>query len=156
MGSVVFAQLTAKSCYTLQWASLFSPQLPLPIGIWTPSNTWFLGPTRVLNPLGISIDSAVFAGLTSVTDRPTDRPTDHATRSVTIGRIYVRSTAMRPVIIVIKIIIVITVMTSGQSNLTKKPHRHRTCTIKSYLPGGANVHSLDSPESTSQTTSRSV
>jgi len=24
------------------------------------------------------------------TDRPTDRPTDHATRSVTIGRIYVR------------------------------------------------------------------
>ena len=33
-----------------------------------------------------------FAGLTSVTDRPTD----HATRSVRIGRIYVRSTAMRP------------------------------------------------------------
>ena len=28
-------------------------------------------------------------------DRPTDRPTDHATRSVTIGRICVRS-AMRP------------------------------------------------------------
>jgi len=26
--------------------------------------------------------------------RQTDRPTDHATRSVTIGRIYVRSTAM--------------------------------------------------------------
>jgi len=26
----------------------------------------------------------------------TDRPTDHATRSVTIGRIYVRSTAMWP------------------------------------------------------------
>jgi len=25
-----------------------------------------------------------------------DRPTDHATRSVRIGRIYVRSTAMRP------------------------------------------------------------
>ena len=41
-----------------------------------------------------------FAELTSVTDRqtnrPTERPTDHATRSVTIGRIYVRSTAMRP------------------------------------------------------------
>ena len=28
--------------------------------------------------------------------RPTDRPTDHASRSVTVGRIYVRSTAMRP------------------------------------------------------------
>jgi len=27
---------------------------------------------------------------------PTDRPTDHDTRGVTIGRIYVRSTAMRP------------------------------------------------------------
>jgi len=26
----------------------------------------------------------------------TDRPTDHATQSVTIGRIYVRSTVMRP------------------------------------------------------------
>jgi len=28
--------------------------------------------------------------------RQTDRPTDHATLSVTIGRIYARSTAMRP------------------------------------------------------------
>jgi len=53
------------------------------------STTWFPGPTRVLNPKGISIASAVFAGLTSVTDRLTDRPTDHATRSVTIDRIYV-------------------------------------------------------------------
>jgi len=52
-----------------------------------PSNTWFPGPTRVLNPNGISIGSAVFAGLTSVTDRPTD----HATRLVTIDRIYVRT-----------------------------------------------------------------
>jgi len=65
-------------------------------GIWTPSNTWFPGPTQVLNPNGISIGSAVFARLTGVTDRQTDRPTDPATRSVTIGRIYVRSTAMRP------------------------------------------------------------
>ena len=48
--------------------------------------------TQVLNPKGSSIAAAVFAGLTSVTDRPTD----HATRSVRIGRIYVRSTAMRP------------------------------------------------------------
>ena len=64
-----------------------------------PCNTWFLAPTRVLNANGISIGAAVFAGLTSVTDRQAaDRPTDHATRSVTIGRIYVRlrSTAMRP------------------------------------------------------------
>ena len=54
--------------------------------------TWFLGPTGVHYPKGISIGSAVFARLTSVTDRSTD----HATRSVTTEHIYVRSTAMRP------------------------------------------------------------
>jgi len=44
-----------------------------------------LGPTRVLNyPNGISVGSAVLAGLTDVTDRPTD----HATWLVTIDRIY--------------------------------------------------------------------
>jgi len=36
-----------------------------------------------------------FRDIAGQTDRPTDRPTDHATRSVTIDRIYVRSTAMR-------------------------------------------------------------
>ena len=51
-------------------------------GIWIPSYTWFPGPTRVLNPNGISIGSAVFVWLTSVTDIPTD----HATLSVTIVR----------------------------------------------------------------------
>ena len=35
-----------------------------------------VGRTRVLNPNGISIGSAVSAGLTSVTDRQTDRQTD--------------------------------------------------------------------------------
>jgi len=50
------------------------------------------GPTQVLNQNGSSIGAAVFAGLTSVTDRPTD----HATWSVRIGRIYVHGTAMRP------------------------------------------------------------
>jgi len=54
-----------------------------------PSNTWFPGPTQVVIRNGISIDSVVFfAGLTSVTD--------HTTWLVTIDRIYVRSTAMRP------------------------------------------------------------
>ena len=32
------------------------------------SNTWFLGPARVLNPNGISTGAAIFAGFTSVTD----------------------------------------------------------------------------------------
>jgi len=44
-----------------------------------PSNTWFLGPARVLNPNVISIGWAVFARRTTVTDRQTD----HTTRSVT-------------------------------------------------------------------------
>jgi len=36
-------------------------------GIWTSSSTLLLEPIQVLNPNGISIGSAVFAGLTSVT-----------------------------------------------------------------------------------------
>ena len=69
----------------------FSPQnLPLPMGgSGPPSNIWFPGPTQVLNPNSRQIGVAVFAGLTSVTDRQTDRPTDHTTRSVIIDRIYV-------------------------------------------------------------------
>jgi len=47
-------------------------KLPLPMGIWAP---WFPGPTRVLNPNSILIGSAVFAGLTTVTDKPIDRQT---------------------------------------------------------------------------------
>jgi len=59
---------------------------PFPDGSKPPSNTWFLGPTRVLNSNDMSIASAFFAGLTSVTDRQRDRPTYHAMQSVTIGR----------------------------------------------------------------------
>jgi len=88
IGSAVFAQMTTVSLY-------FTMSRPFPIkiapshgGIWTPSNTWFPGTNQVPNPNCISIGSAVCAGLTSVTDRQTD----HATRSVTIDRIYVRST----------------------------------------------------------------
>jgi len=72
-----------------QWAAHSPQNCPFPWGIWTASNIWFLGPIRALNPNGISIGLAVFAGLTSVTDRQTDRRKDHATRSVTIGLIYV-------------------------------------------------------------------
>ena len=65
---------------------LFSgPDIPqillLPLGDCTPSNTWFLGPIRVYPvPIGISIGSAIFAGLTNVTNIQTDIQTDHATR----------------------------------------------------------------------------
>jgi len=72
---------------------LIAPQnCPFPWGIWTPSNTWFLGPTRVLNPNGISIGSADFAGLTSMTDRQTDRPCN----SVCNNRPHPASAAMWP------------------------------------------------------------
>jgi len=54
-------------------------KLPIPIGgSGPPSYARFPEPTQVLNPNGISIGSAVLAGLTSVTDRPTA----YATRSV--------------------------------------------------------------------------
>jgi len=59
---------------------LFLPKnCHFPWGSRPPSNVWFSGPTRVLNPNGISIDSAVSAGLTRVTDRSTDQQTDRQT-----------------------------------------------------------------------------
>jgi len=57
---------------------------------------WFLPLILVHIPNDISIGSAVFAGHTIVTDRQIDRRRDLATPSATTGRIYVRSTAMRP------------------------------------------------------------
>ena len=39
MASAIFAQLTADSPYTLQWALLFRQITPSHGVIWTPSNT---------------------------------------------------------------------------------------------------------------------
>jgi len=84
--SAVFAQLSAEYPSTLQWAAPSLKIAPFHGGILTPlSNTWFLAPTRVLNPNGFSIGSAIFAGLMIITGRQTDRPQ----HSVTIGCIYV-------------------------------------------------------------------
>jgi len=77
--------MTAKCPYTLQWDAPSPPKIAA-------SNTWFPGPTRVLNPNGILIGSAIFAGFASVTDCQTDL----ATQSVIIGRIYECSTGMQP------------------------------------------------------------
>jgi len=58
----------------IQWAVL--PQkLPLAMGDLDPRLMHGAGPTRVLNPNGVSIGSAAFAGLNSVTDRLTERQT---------------------------------------------------------------------------------
>jgi len=86
--------MTVECPYTLQWDDLFPSKLPLPWGIWTPIQYFFPWAHPCPHPNGISSCSAVFAGLTSVTDQQ-NRPTDHTTRWVTVGRIYVH-TAMRP------------------------------------------------------------
>jgi len=52
---------------------------------------WFPGPTRVHIANGISIGSAVFAGLTIVTDRQTDRPTDRPRYSACKSRPHLRT-----------------------------------------------------------------
>jgi len=73
IGSAIFAQLTAKCRHTLQRADAD----PLTIanlhrGSRPPTNTWFFEPTRVHNPNGILIGSAVSAWLMTMTDRQTD------------------------------------------------------------------------------------
>ena len=75
-----FSHLCTDDCRVSPYFTMgrpFSPQnLPLPMGgSGPPSNTWFPGPTQVLNPNGSSIGAAVFVGLTSVTDRQADRQT---------------------------------------------------------------------------------
>jgi len=67
------------------------PELALSCGdLDTPSNTWFIR-HQDYRSIGISIDSAVFARLTNVTNRQTHAhtPKGHATPSVAIGRIAV-------------------------------------------------------------------
>jgi len=76
-------ELKAESPCTLQWAPPivkyrdflpwavligrpFPNNCPFPWGIWTPSNTWFLGSIWAHNPKGISIGSAVRARPQSV------------------------------------------------------------------------------------------
>ena len=78
------AHLSSSPKQHLDWFSCFctahiSTSLSLKIapfhgGSGPTSNTWFLGPTRVLNPNRISIGSAVCAGLNTVTDIHTDKP----------------------------------------------------------------------------------
>ena len=68
--------------YTRTLALLKFPYQVGECGVCTPSNTWFLRPTRVHNPNGISIGSAVLQDSQS---SQTDRPTEHVTSSVAIG-----------------------------------------------------------------------
>jgi len=67
----------------------FSQPFAVQIKNWTLPNTWFLGPTQVHTPNGISIGSAIFAWLKTVTEQSTDRQADRPCYSVCKqGRIY--------------------------------------------------------------------
>jgi len=90
IGSVVFAQLTAERSYTLQRATTSHPSQNYLFtwGIWTPSNTSFIGPTQVHNQTSRSIQPFLQDSRQWQTDRQTGRQRDHAIPSVTIGRIY--------------------------------------------------------------------
>jgi len=62
---------------------------------WLPFNACFLGPTRATAPHGISIGSAVFAGLRNVTNRQTDKQSNRPRYSVCSNRPLLLD-AMRP------------------------------------------------------------
>jgi len=93
--SAVFAQLSAESPYTLQWAAPSLSKLPLPMGDVD---------SRLIHASTGQLESIPkghrhrFRGFCIGLTVMTDRQTDHGTPSVTIGRICVRSkpTAMRP------------------------------------------------------------
>jgi len=65
IGLVVFAQLTAESAYTLQWAPLSTRIAASHGDLDRPCNTWCFRPVRAHNPNGTSIGSAVFAQMTA-------------------------------------------------------------------------------------------
>jgi len=69
ISSAVFAQLTTESPCSLQWATPFLPRSKLPfcVGDLDPMFPW---PAQVHVPNDTSIGSAIFAGLTIVTDGP--------------------------------------------------------------------------------------
>ena len=91
IGSAIFAQLTAE-CNRACPGTSFPRQMAIHFGQSGPTfNTWFHGPTEVQSSNGIVIGSVIFAGLTTVTDRPTD----HSTRCKNRPHLL-HSTTMRP------------------------------------------------------------
>ena len=87
MPLLIFCCVHRSTNNVFQWAGQPPNITHFPWGIWTPSNAWFLGPTRIYPPIGISIGTEVFAGLTNVHTQTTNTHTDHATPSVVTERI---------------------------------------------------------------------
>jgi len=56
----------ALSGNVLDWPHFGLKIAPSRVGIWTPSNVWFLGPIQVYIPNSIFISSAIFAQLPAV------------------------------------------------------------------------------------------
>jgi len=84
IGSVIFAP------FTVEFHRALGMPLPLKItpshgALWTPSNTSFLGPTRLHNPNGISISSDLFCTAHD-RDRQTNQQTDQATPMYVVRR----------------------------------------------------------------------
>jgi len=79
---------SATFCTAYSRQSLHFPHSKLALLIWTPSNTWFPGPTRVHIPNSILIASSIFARLMIMTDRPR--------YSICNNSPHLHSTAMRP------------------------------------------------------------
>jgi len=76
---------------------LFPSKLPLPMGIWTPSNVWFLGPSEFTYQKTFkSIQQFLKGSRLWQTDRQTDRLTDRPRYFVCITRPHLCSTALRP------------------------------------------------------------
>jgi len=96
VGLAIFAEMTAQWPYTLQWDAPSSLKI-------VPSHGGS-GPHLIHGSLGPPDSSTQIASWSVQAflqgslawQWQTDRPTDHATRSVTTGCIYVRSTAMLP------------------------------------------------------------
>jgi len=62
-----------------------SKNLPLPVGSGSPSNKWYLGPTRPTTSNSIWIGSAVFPQYTLVANGQTDQQNGDGARPVRIG-----------------------------------------------------------------------
>ena len=79
------------------WPAHLPSKVTLASGSVSPCNTWFLGPTSVSPPNGISIGSAVFAQFTCVSDTQTrtHRRTDHATCDICSNRPHLSSACRR-------------------------------------------------------------
>jgi len=71
---IPFAAYTAAETRNAFQRSGQTSKLPLPGGISSPPNTWFLEPTRLTAPNGISIGSAVFEQY--IRDQHTDKQTN--------------------------------------------------------------------------------